>query len=73
MLLTAYRAAVLHIDMLNDNIKIEIKVMALISSGNKLTNIQTKDCIYCIYCIYQPRCFVDTEKYFLETMNILPS
>jgi hypothetical protein len=30
MLLTAYRAAVLHIDMLKDNIKIEIKEMAFV-------------------------------------------
>jgi hypothetical protein len=39
MLLSAYRAAELRVNMLKDNIKMKIKQMALMTSGLNLINI----------------------------------
>ena len=41
MLLTAYRAAGLRVNMLRDNTEMDIKEMALMTSGFSVTHIQS--------------------------------
>jgi hypothetical protein len=57
MLLRAYRAAGLQVNMLKDNIEMDIKGMTLMTSGLNMFNILSYD------HSYQPRYLIENDEY----------